>query len=456
MRAARIQNATPNAEVRTTFSIRLYALRSNGSRVVDASRARSVRGLPAIVLVIGALLAALAAQPASAAGTPYIGVKAASAGRVKITLTRHVPRGRLDFVLDGHRIRRTRHHSLTVYLPRRGADRRQLDPAWHRIAVRRTGAKRLLARARFALGASSSRRAPTLVLLSAPPPNNTGTSAVLSFNGTTKRFSCSLDGQPYRPCKSPVSYTNLVPGRHTFAVRALRGKRRSAITVNSTILGPPLPAPNPKGRQLVFEDDFDGNAVNSTNWSLYNSAGHAGTGLRRPSAFSTDGQGHLVITAQSVNGQIVSGGMSNRLNQAYGLYEFRVRTDPDPTGTMSGVVLTWPASGNWPEDGENDIYETGARANSRDPFGSFVHYGQRNSQRSFVQNADATQWHTMAMDWSPTAIKVYRDGVLVWTLTDPGAIPHVAHHLCIQLDALAKRQLATPVRMYVDYVRIYK
>src|SRR4051812_43997460 len=104
MRAARIQNATPNAEVRTTFNIRLYALRSNGSRAVDASRARRVRGLPASVLAIGALLAALTAQPASAAGTPYIGVHAASAGRVKFTLTRHVPRGRLDFVLDGHRI----------------------------------------------------------------------------------------------------------------------------------------------------------------------------------------------------------------------------------------------------------------------------------------------------------------------------------------------------------------
>ena len=227
--------------------------------------------------------------------------------------------------------------------------------------------------------------------------------------------------------------------------------------MNSTIVGPPLPAPpNPKGRQLVFEDDFDGNAVNSSNWSLYNSPGHAGNGLRRPSAFSTDGQGHLVITAQTVNGQIVSGGMSNRLNQAYGLYEFRVRTDPDPTGTMSGVVLTWPASGRWPEDGETDIYETGARVNTRDPFGSFVHYGERDTQRSFVQNADGSQWHTMAMDWSRNAIKVYRDGVLVWTLTDPAAIPDVAHHLCIQLDALANRQLTTPVRMYVDYVRIYK
>lgn len=55
----------------------------------------------------------------------------------------------------------------------------------------------------------------------------------------------------------------------------------------------------------------------------------------------------------------------------------------------------------------------------------------------------------------PSALKIYRDGVLVWTLTDTAAIPDVLHHFNIQLDALNTRTLTTPVRMYVDYVRIY-
>jgi len=33
-------------------------------------------------------------------------------------------------------------------------------------------------------------------------------------------FECSLDGSDFAPCTSPVSYTNLAPGSHTFAVRA--------------------------------------------------------------------------------------------------------------------------------------------------------------------------------------------------------------------------------------------
>jgi hypothetical protein len=60
------------------------------------------------------------------------------------------------------------------------------------------------------------------------------------------------------------------------------------------------------------------------------------------------------------------------------------------------------------------------------------------------------------MDWTASAIKIYRDGSLVWTLTDAAAIPDVAHRLCIQLDAMVTRTLTQPVRMYVDYVRIWK
>ena len=118
-------------------------------------------------------------------------------------------------------------------------------------------------------------------------------------------------------------------------------------------------------------------------------------------------------------------------------------------------MLTWPQSGRFPQDGENDIYETGTYY-PRDPFYSFIHYGNTaSSQAYFKHYADGSQWHTMAMDWSAGAIKIYRDGALVWTVTDPKVIPHVAHHLAIQLDA-GTGQLKGPVRMYVDWVRIYQ
>ena len=59
------------------------------------------------------------------------------------------------------------------------------------------------------------------------------------------------------------------------------------------------------------------------------------------------------------------------------------------------------------------------------------------------------------MDWTTESIKIYRDGNIVWELTDKKAIPQVPHHLCLQLDAL-KKIIGDPVKMYVDWVRIYQ
>jgi beta-glucanase (GH16 family) len=210
------------------------------------------------------------------------------------------------------------------------------------------------------------------------------------------------------------------------------------------------------GRKLLFEDNFYGTKLNTASWSTYNGPGYNGHGLRRPYQVKPDGRGNLVISAQMINNAVITGGMTNRINRTYGLYEFRVRVEPDPTHNMSGAVLTWPQSGRWPQDGENDIYETGTY-NPRYPFFSFIHFGNTAStQHSYKHPADANQWHTMAMDWSKYAIKIYRDGQLVWTVTDPAAIPHVPHHLCVQLDALGGGKLTQRVRMAVDWVRIYQ
>lgn len=205
----------------------------------------------------------------------------------------------------------------------------------------------------------------------------------------------------------------------------------------------------------VFDEEFSGSHLNRSRWSPYDSPGNQDHGLRRPSAFSLDGRGHLVVTAQMRNGRIVSGGMASRFNFEYGRVEVRVRTDPDPTGTMSGVVLTWPQSGDWPIDGETDIYETGAAPGTRSPFASFVHFGRTNRQYAFLHTADGTRWQTMVMDWSPKSIRFYLNGVPAGTVTDPAAIPHVPQHVCVQLDAEADRFLHHSTRMYVDYVRVY-
>ena len=211
-------------------------------------------------------------------------------------------------------------------------------------------------------------------------------------------------------------------------------------------------APASAGWQLASADYFTGTKVDLTRWNVYNGPGNQGHGLRRP-AQVTVSNGRLVITARMINGVLNSGGLAHRTNRAYGRFEFLVRTDADPSAATSGAILTWPESGSLWRDGENDIYETGSAAD-RNPFYSFIHFGG-NLQYNIVHYASATQWHKMVLEWEPSAMRIYRDGILARTITDVAAIPDSRHHLTIQLDAV-KNWMSSSVRMYVEYVRIYR
>ena len=226
-------------------------------------------------------------------------------------------------------------------------------------------------------------------------------------------------------------------------------------TNEDTVIPPPADE-TPINWKLVFQDDFDSTAVNTKNWCPYYCAGHQNNGLRRPSAISV-ANGVLTITAQMVNGTLVSGAMSNLTNYTYGKFEFRVKADVDSSGATSAVVLTWPQSEVWPDDGENDIFETHSDSN---PYRTFFETNILSgaplnewSKGHYV--IDATQWHTVAMEWTATAIRIYIDGTLKWKLSDPTAIVDKPHHLCIQLDAF-KPTMTGISRMHVDWVKIYQ
>lgn len=223
------------------------------------------------------------------------------------------------------------------------------------------------------------------------------------------------------------------------------------LTTMAALLALALPATAGAAWQLSSADYFTGTKLDTTKWSAYNGTGNQGYGVRRP-AQVTLSNGRLVLTARMINGVLHSGGLAHRTNRAYGRFEFLVRTDADPSAATSGTILTWPESGNMLRDGENDIYETGSKS-TRNPFYSFIHFGTQ--QYNVIHYASATQWHRMVLEWEPSAMRVYRDGALIRTITNAAAIPDSRHHLAIQLDAV-KSWMSSTVRMYVEYVRIYR
>jgi hypothetical protein len=251
-------------------------------------------------------------------------------------------------------------------------------------------------------------------------------------------------------------------GTHTIFARGLRnGSWSTSPSLSFTVKNgdvasaPPPTQPVSSKWRLLVSDDFNGSSVDTSKWTVYgpNWRGNAGYGLRDHRAVSV-ANGLLTITAQMLNGVLVSGGVRSNISRTYGRYEFRVRTDPDPSQAMTGVVLTWPSSGNWPTDGENNIYET--TTYDRKPIKSFIHYSPQNKQYWFHHDGtDGSQWYTFAMEWEPDQIRIYRNGVHVWTVWDTYAIPDNPHQLIMQLDAW-KSWVSGSVRLQLDYVRIWE
>jgi hypothetical protein len=221
------------------------------------------------------------------------------------------------------------------------------------------------------------------------------------------------------------------------------------------------PPPPPPKWTLAYSDGFDGTDLDPAIWRKYGEGvpacwpGHSNNGLRCASAVTVE-NGAAVITAKEVNNVIQSGAFTVRdtsgLYSQYGKFEARIKVDPDPSGVMSAVALTWPTDNNSCAGGENDFYETGRQ---RLNWKTYIHYNC-GSQVSYTHLHDPLAWHLIRFEWEPDLLAVYVDDVLEGSWTDPGVIPDWVHRLTFQYDAFATDMGATVTKMYVDDVKIWK
>jgi hypothetical protein len=197
---------------------------------------------------------------------------------------------------------------------------------------------------------------------------------------------------------------------------------------------------------VVDGDEFT--TLNTAKWGLYNSAGHGGNGLRRPSQISV-ANGVLTIAGTS-NG--TTGGMSMSPGRKYGRWETRMQV-PKGDYRYHPVALLWPDAENWPVGGEVDYAETTAAASDVD---FFLHYSKDNRTTNGNRAVDLTQWHNYAVEWTATGIRGYIDGVQFFSDTNTAHLPPGAMHQTLQLDWFPNGTTATtPSQMNVAWVRVY-
>jgi hypothetical protein len=215
----------------------------------------------------------------------------------------------------------------------------------------------------------------------------------------------------------------------------------------------------------LMTDNFDGTQLDDgiQGWSVYD---YPDANFPRvASNFSVGGgTAQLRGTYDKGTGTILGSGMASHVSQKYGRWEMRVKVDAGRGYSAAGLL--WPTSERWPTDGEVDLFEI-PHAARQDIFQT-VHNGVRNNTGENKIFMDATQWHTYAIEWSPTKLVYYVDGAVKWTVTKSALVPSTGNlNLTLQLDPGTAKECGTwfecpnastpaVTTMSVDYVKIWK
>lgn len=178
-----------------------------------------------------------------------------------------------------------------------------------------------------------------------------------------------------------------------------------------------VPTSAPTASSYTFDDEFSGTALGPA-W--HHNFHCCGVVTMDPSLSSVPGDGYLhlsvVSRAGTWYGTIVD--TKGSFEQTYGYFEARIAI---PKGT--GL---WPASWLYRDGGDEiDTMEVCANplgangGNDASVLHTTVHAGsQGNALGSAIVAGDLTSgFHTYGVDWRPTAIAFYLDGIQVWRET---------------------------------------
>lgn len=203
-------------------------------------------------------------------------------------------------------------------------------------------------------------------------------------------------------------------------------------------------------RNVAFRDDFTNAGSSQNNWWIYDGPGNGGHGRRTPAALSVAG-GMLTFTADSLGN---SGGIAQKTAYVgkYGAWETCIRSSMSAPAYHS-VALLWPNDNAWPVGGEVDFMEI------RDPMRTNLeynlHFGAVNHVESHSRTINGLQWHSYAVQWTPTRISVFVDGVMWAQSTEVSRFPRGPMHLCLQLDNFGGMTVPG-AQMQVDWAAQYR
>jgi beta-glucanase (GH16 family) len=249
------------------------------------------------------------------------------------------------------------------------------------------------------------------------------------------------------------------------------------LTLNQTG-GTVVTPPPPTQWNIVWDDEFNGTAINPAIWTFENgnNGGWGNNELeyytgRTNNAYVSNGLLHIVARQESTNGfSFTSARMKTQglyATPTYGRFEWRARL-PAGVGMWPALWMmgtNFPLVG-WPGCGEIDVVEN----NGSNP--AFVqgslhsNGGDPTAIHNFTGGESVTNFHTYLLDWEPGSIKWFVDGQVYETQSSQA--PFNAPFFFLMNLAVGGQYVGSPTvsqikagtvfpaELQVDYVRIYE
>lgn len=223
--------------------------------------------------------------------------------------------------------------------------------------------------------------------------------------------------------------------------------------------------PEGLGYELVWEDQFEGNALDSKKWAV-RGVGPRAVGFVSPEAVRVE-DGHLKLSAFRKDDKILIGavGTQGRFMSKYGWYECRAQLQKS-AGVWAAfwIQSTEIAKGEDPAvyGAEIDILEFFKKLGT-DIVSHNVHWAYGPNQQttrgmqSYLKGV-SEGFHTFALEWTPEKYGFYVDGLKFYEVTV--GISQIEEYIILSMELPGTMEelvnAVLPDVFVVDYVRVYQ
>jgi beta-glucanase (GH16 family) len=338
-----------------------------------------------------------------------------------------------------------------------------------------------------ATGVNFTAQPPTFSVSGSIAPAAGGAGALLTLSGTVNRTTTADGSGNFTFTGVPAGTYTIVPSKSGYAFTpssqsgSVTDSDVTGITFTAEVSNNPMPVGPTGAWTLTFRDEFEGNFLDRNVWATLYADGSR-TNNDELEWYTDDDDTHIVsggtlkLTAydrQTQGGFPYTSGMissHDSFNQMYGYFEARMKLPAGrglwPAFWLLPVPFTWPPEidimenlGHQCTTVYNSNHWSAAYPNGvGEPVGG-------SSTTAYTGANFCSGFHTFGVEWTPTALDFYIDGVRRLRITDHVPVPnsaftgmYITANLAVggSWPGAPNSETPFPSALEIDYIRAWR